>query len=294
MAVRLGERLLLDGAIGTELATRGLVIGREPAEAWTVDRPALVKALHHAYYEAGSDAVQTNTFGANRFRLMTFGRQTEVRRLNVEAALLVREVRPRGKLVIGSVGPTGALPPPEGTADLIELEDVFAEQAMALAEGGVDLLHVETMYHPKEARAAIRGCREGAPGLRIVASMTCRRAGQGYATTLGFAPEVMLATFLEEEVDAVGANCTLTPADIIDLVRLLKSRTTLPIWSKPTMSPSAKSTLPPGELASGVIVLLAAGASAVGACCGAGPDAIRAARRALDEAPESLDQLDIG
>lgn len=290
----LPPRLLLDGAVGTELVVRGLVLGRDCPESWNVDRADVVRGLHEAYFDAGAGAVQTNTFGANRFRLMSHGRQTDVRQLNVAGALLVREVRPQGKLVIGSVGPTGALPPPEGTADLIELEDAFAEQAMALAEGGVDFIHIETLYHPKEARAAIRGCREGAPGLRVVASMTCRRTGPSYSTTLGFTPDVMLATFLEEGVHAVGANCTLTPADMLDLVRFLRARTELPIFAKPTLSPSRTTRLPPGELGAGALALFAAGASAVGGCCGTSPEAILAARNAIDASPADMDALEIG
>jgi methionine synthase I (cobalamin-dependent) len=286
-------RLLLDGAVGTELIARGLAAGSECPEAWNLERPDDVQALHAAYFEAGAQAVQTNTFGGNRLRLSLFGRQTEVRSLNVAAALLAREVRPTGAFVIGSLGPTGALPPPEGNADLIELEDTYAEQAMALSEGGVDALHIETQYHPKEARAAIRGAREGAPGLRLIASMTCRRHGSSYTTRLGFAPEVLLQVFLEEGVHAVGLNCTLAPADMLDLVRLIKGRTELPILAKPALAPNGTTRLPPEEMATGALALFAAGAWAVGGCCGAGPDHIRAAKAALDRAPSSLEELNI-
>src|SRR5262249_25317872 len=165
-------------------------------------------------------------------RLGQFQRQGEVRALNVSAAVLAREVRPSGRLVIGDVGPTGAVPPPEGLADLTELEDAFAEQAMALAEGGVDLFHIETMYHPKEARAALRGVRLGAPSLPVVVSMTCKATlGGTYATPLGFTPDAMLGVFLEESADGVGLNCTLAPAAMLDLVRFLRARTTLPVFA---------------------------------------------------------------
>jgi 5-methyltetrahydrofolate--homocysteine methyltransferase len=290
---RLPARALLDGAIGTQLIARGLRPGKDCPEAWNVDRPDEVRRIHQEYFDAGADVVQTNTFGGTRLRLSLFGRQTEVRKLNVTAGILAREVRPAGALVAGSIGPTGAIPPPEGKADLIELEDAFAEQAMALAESGVDLIHVETMYHPKEARAALRGVREGAPGLPVVASMTVRRTSRGYATPLGFPPEVMLATFLEEEADGVGVNCTLTPVDMLDVVRLMRSRTDRPIFAKPTVAPSGQAPILPQELATGALALTAAGATAVGGCCGAGPADIRAVRKALDDAPRSLDELEV-
>src|SRR5215468_8661064 len=127
--------MLLDGGVGTELIARGLDTKIEPADAWNWSHPADVQAVYRAYFEAGADAVQTNSFGANRLRLGLFQRANEVRALNVGAAIMAREVRPSGKLVIGDIGPTGAIPPPEGVADLAELEDVFAEQAMALAAG---------------------------------------------------------------------------------------------------------------------------------------------------------------
>jgi methionine synthase I (cobalamin-dependent) len=279
--VRLAPRTLLDGGMGTELMARGLDPHAEPADLWNRTHPQVVQDIYRAYFEAGADVVQTNTFGANRFRLAAMQRPGEVRALNVVGALLAREVRPPERYVVGSMGPTGAIPPPEGRADLHELEDAFAEQAMALAEGGVDALHIETMYHPKEARAALRGAHLGAPGLQVVASMTCRITPGGYATPLGFAPEVMLGVFLEEEADAIGVNCTLTPAGMLDLVRLLRARTDRPIVAKPTASPGPNQHVGAHDMAAGAMVLLAAGATAVGGCCGTTPADIAAMRAAL-------------
>src|SRR5450432_3238195 len=133
---RLPSRTLLDGAMGTRLMSLGLRAGTDCPEAWNVTRPDDVRGVYYDYFSAGADAVQTNTFGGTRLRLQSFQKQAEVRALNVAGAVLAREVRPTGRLVIGSMGPTGAIPPPEGRGDLIELEDCFAEQAMALAEGG--------------------------------------------------------------------------------------------------------------------------------------------------------------
>ncbi len=280
--LRLPPRAVLDGAMGTELIARGLRLGEDCPESWNDEHPDEVRAVYQAYFAAGCDAVQTNTFGGSRLRLGAYGRSAMVRTLNVAAGLLAREARPTHGFVIGVVGPTGSIPPPEGNADLIELEDCFAEQAAALAEGGVDLVHVETMYHPKEARAAVRGIRAGAPGLPIVGSMTCRLSGGSYLTPLGFAPERMLAAFLEEEVDGVGANCTLSPVDMVELVRAIRARTDRPIFAKPTAAPSGRSVLMPEDLGSGARALFAAGATAVGGCCGAGPAHLAAIRSAAD------------
>src|SRR5262245_6224596 len=105
--------MLLDGAMGTELIARGLDTRVEPPDAWNRSQPEVMRAIYKAYFDAGAEAVQTNTFGANRIRLGQFQRAGEVRAINVAAAVLAREVRPTGRLVIGDVGPTGAVPPPE-------------------------------------------------------------------------------------------------------------------------------------------------------------------------------------
>jgi methionine synthase I (cobalamin-dependent) len=269
--LNLPAQMLLDGGMGTELIARGLRPGVDCPEAWNVDRPADVREVLAGYFAAGADAVQTNTFGATRVRLRAFRREREVRSYNLQGALLAREVRPPGKWVIGDMGPTGLVPPPEGRADLAELEDAYAEQAMALAEGGVDFLHIETLYHPKEARAALRGARLGAPGLPVVASMTCRATATGYATPLGMTPETMLAAFIEEGADGVGVNCTLPPGDLLDLVRQLRARTTLPLFAKPTATPNGAARIRSEDMATGAIALFAVGATAVGGCCGTTP-----------------------
>jgi 5-methyltetrahydrofolate--homocysteine methyltransferase len=152
---------------------------------------------------------------------------------------------------------------------------------MALAEGGVDCLHVETQYHPKEARAALRGVRLGAPHLPVWASMTCKIHGNGFATPMGFSPEVMLGVFLEERVDAVGTNCSLAPAAMMDLVRLMRARTDLPILAKPVGNIGSGEHLGSREMATGALALFAVGATAVGGCCGTTPSDIAAMRQAM-------------
>jgi methionine synthase I (cobalamin-dependent) len=277
--------LLLDGGMGTALIGRGLEVGREPTDGWNVTHPEEVEQVHRAFVQAGARAIQTNTFGANRVRLHAFGEAGEVREHNLAGVRAARSAAGEGTLVIGNLGPTGAIPPPEGNASLLELEYTFAEQAAALAEGGVDFLHIETLYHPKEARAAIRGCRAGAPELALVASMTCTRLGDTFRTTMGFAAETMLAAIVEEGADGIGANCSLIPADMLDLIRLLVERAGVPVFAKPTVAPDGAGPLYPDEFATGVTALFSVGARAVGGCCGSGPADIAAAAAAVGSAP---------
>lgn len=276
---------LLDGALGTELIARGLDPRKTAPESWNVDAADRVRDVLARYVHAGSNAIQTNTFGANRVRLARFGLDERVADFNRAAVALARDVvRSSGTrcAIIGSVGPSGLTPPPEGKAHLGDLEAAFAEQARALAGAGVDLLHLETLYHPKEARAAVRGCRLGAPGTPLVASFTARSEHGAYSTPLGYAVEAMTTVFFEESVDGIGVNCSLSPNDMIPLVAVLRSQTSLPVFAKPTIAPTGAAPLLPEEFADGCIALLEAGATAVGGCCGAGPADIAAARAALD------------
>lgn len=280
-ALPFSHRILLDGGIGTSLIAQGLDLSVEPPEMWNLTRPDAVIALHRRFFDAGADAILTNSFGANRLRLAQIGCPVRPYELARTAARLARESAPDGGLVFGSIGPTSQLPPPDGNTDLIALEDAFAEQAAALAEGGVDLLCVETMAHPKEARAALRGCRLGAAGLPVVLSMTVRRHGDHFQTTLGFAAETMLSVATEERAEGVGVNCGLVPGELCDLVALL-ARSGLPVFAKPTIAPDGGPPLYPDELARGFRALYNAGACAVGGCCGTGPADIAAAKLILE------------
>ena len=275
----LPPRLLLDGGVGTALISQGLDLSREPPEVWNLRRPEAVREVHRSFAQAGSQAVQTNSFGGNRIRLRAAGLEHEVAALNRAALALARSAVPGDVLVVASVGPSGAVPPPEGEADLLELEDAFAEQASAIAEAGpgaAAFIHLESFYHPKELRAALRGCRAGAPGMAIAASFACSRAGSSYRSAMGFPVEQLLAVALEERADAVGANCWLTPAAMVPLIEILLARSAVPVIAKPIAAPAGSAPLYPGEFALGVEVLFATGARAVGGCCGTTADDVAA------------------
>jgi 5-methyltetrahydrofolate--homocysteine methyltransferase len=275
----LPPRLLLDGGVGTALISRGLDLSREPPEAWNLGRPDVVRQVHRSFAEAGCQAVQTNSFGGNRIRLRAAGLDRDVHEVNRAALALARSAVPSGVLIVASVGPTGAVPPPEGEADLLELEDAFAEQSSAIAEAGpagAAFIHLESFYHPKELRAALRGCRAGAPGLPVAASFACSLVGSSYRSAMGFPVEQLLAVALEERADAVGANCWLSPADMLPLIEVLLARSPVPVLAKPIAAPASSPPLYPGEFALGVELLFATGARAVGGCCGTSADDLAA------------------
>lgn len=289
----IGPRSLLDGGMGTALSGRGLDVRAESTASWNQSHPEVVTEVHRAFVAAGAEAIHTNTFTANPWQLSPADRPFESGdlgdarfvRINIEAAELAIEAAAGEALVIGDIGPSGVLPPPEGDADVNLLEEVFAIQAAALASAGVDLLHVETLYHPKEARAALRGCRAGAPELPVIASMACRRGTHGIVTSIGLPWRGLLRAFLEEGADGIGINCSLSPTEMLPLVDELVRLTRLPIIAQPTIAPDGGPPLYPGEFAGGLIDLIRAGAQAIGGCCGTSAHDIASARQALEAMP---------
>jgi len=184
--------VLADGAMGTSLFARGLETGGSP-EVWNVERPDEVGAVHRGFVAAGSDLLLTNSFGANRRRLMLHGAEGRVAELNRAAARLAREAAresERTVLVAGDLGPTGEIFAPVGTFTPAEGEAVFAEQALALAEGGVDLLWIETISSAEELAAAVAelraeeflGANVTIPHKERVVPMVDRLTEEGQAT----------------------------------------------------------------------------------------------------------------
>jgi 5-methyltetrahydrofolate--homocysteine methyltransferase len=177
------EVLVLDGAMGTMLFAAGLGSGDCP-ELWNDTHPEVLQKIHQAYLDAGSDLVETNTFGGTRLKLKAYGFQDRAGELNLKGAQIARSVCPPGKYVAGSIGPTGHLPDifePMGDTPAEAFYENFREQALALAEGGVDLFAVETMMIPEEAVIAVRAAKE-ATGLPVMCSMTFQW-GRGMAWT---------------------------------------------------------------------------------------------------------------
>ncbi len=219
----LAERawLLCDGAMGTSLFQRGLETGEAP-DLWNVTSPEKVADVHQGFVDAGSDIFLTNSFGANTLRLKLHGDQDRVREINVAAARVARGVADaaeRPVVVAGSMGPTGELMAPMGCLTPGEAERVFEEQAIALKEGGVDVIWVETMSSKEEYAAAVVGA--ASTGLPVAATMSFDTNGR---TMMGVAPEdaASFASALAPGLIAYGCNCGVGPATLIDTVLGMK------------------------------------------------------------------------
>lgn len=282
--------LLADGGMGTGLFAQGLTTGDSP-ELWNVEHPERVAAVHRGFVEAGSDIILTNSFGGNRHRLKLHGAQGRVRELNRAAAEVARGVAdaaPGAVLVAGSMGPTGELIAPLGPLSRDEAAAAFAEQARALAEGGVDLLWIETMSAAEEVEAAVQGA--AAAGLPIVTTLSFDTNGR---TMMGITAEAAVALFhrMEPRPVAFGANCGTGPGQLLATVLGLKAAAApgdvivakgncgIPEYRDGHVHYSGT----PEIMAAYARLARDAGARIVGGCCGTTAVHLAAMRRALDE-----------
>ena len=281
----LAERtvLLADGATGTNYQNMGIEPGVAPEE-WVFDAPDRVRELHRRFVEAGSDLVLTCTFGATAPRLADgplAGRATEV---NARAVELAREAAGDDRLVAGSLGPTGQLVEPYGLLTRETAVDAYAEQARALAEGGADLLVLETFFALEEALWAVEGARS-ATDLPIVASFSF---DQGTHTMMGLSPTDVVSAVAPLGVAALGANCgrSLEDTDAI-VTEFLAAAPAVPLWVKPNagvpriVGDTVVYEADPEMLAEHVSAYVERGARIVGGCCGSTPEHIAAIARAL-------------
>jgi 5-methyltetrahydrofolate--homocysteine methyltransferase len=282
---RAGERLIFDGGYGTALFDAGLANGACP-ELWNVTHPEVVRGIHQGYFDAGSDFVETNTFGASRLKLDEYGIGARTAELNERGARLARAACPPGGYVAGSIGPTSAVPADYGVGDNVATDDeyfeAFREQALALAEGGVDLFAVETMMFPQEAVAAIRACKT-ATVLPVMATMFFQyeELHDRDRTMWGESPADVARTLLGAGADVVGMNCGRGPDRAIAIIREMRAVSDAPLIAYPnaglpiTRGGETTYELGPEAMAKDYPALLDAGCAIVGGCCGSGPEHIR-------------------
>jgi 5-methyltetrahydrofolate--homocysteine methyltransferase len=267
--------------MGTELMARGLPQGTCP-ESWNVEKPKVIEEIHRSYFAAGSDMVSTNSFGGSRIKLAGHGLEGRTGELNVAAARLARAVTPAGKYVAGSVGPTGKFLKPQGEFTEGEFEAVFAEQARALADGGADVLLVETQYDLREALCALRGAQRAAP-LPVFVTMTFNAVPRGFFTIMGDTVARCMKELENEGARAVGANCTLNSEQMTGLVKAMRQETGLPLIAQanagqPVLGSDGRVGYSQGleDYVRFVPDLIRAGANIVGGCCGTNPAFIKA------------------
>ncbi len=285
-----GQPALADGAMGTVLYARGIFINRCYDELNLSD-PGLIMAVHEEYLQAGAQILESNTFGANRFRLSRHGLGSKVAEINAagvriarEAVAHLREKQAGEAWVAGSVGPLGVRLEPLGKTGLEEARAAFAEQIRALAEAGADLLIIETMPALNEAREALLAAEETAPHLPVLVMVTVDDESNCLD---GSSPQQAAALLTEWGAGAIGVNCSTGPSAVLTAVEAMRSATTLPIAAMPNAGlPRAVEgrniyLCSPEYMASFARKAIAAGAQIVGGCCGTTPNHIRAMRSAM-------------
>jgi 5-methyltetrahydrofolate--homocysteine methyltransferase len=273
--------VLLDGGLGTELMKRGLAQGQTP-ELWNVERAADVQAVHRDYFAAGAEAVSTNSFGASRIKLESLGLSERCRELNRAAAANAAAVRPTGRFVGGSLGPTGKFLKPQGEYTEGQFEETFAEQAAALAEGGADYLILETFFDLREALCGLHGARKAAPHVPVFVTLTYNRTKRGFFTLMGDPLAAATAALEKYGAAAIGANCTLASGDMLDLAAGLLRATARPTIVQPNAGQpeidgdgGTVYAQTPDQFAADMVRIAEAGTRFVGGCCGTNPAFIR-------------------
>jgi homocysteine S-methyltransferase len=284
----LADRPLLgDGAMGTMLYARGVAVDA-CFDILNLTEPKIVQAIHAEYVQAGADCLETNTFGANRFKLGVHGSAGRVREINRSGARLARDVREsmgRDVFVLGSIGPLGKYLAPLGAVEPEEARAAFYEQAEGLLEGGVDAFVVETFSDLVEIRLAVEAIRS-LTDLPVLTQVAFTDDG---VTFLGRSPAEVVRALRALDVQAVGANCSVGSSTLYDILeQMLPEAGGLPVAIQPNAGlPSRVGERliylsSPTYMADYAARMVTAGARLVGGCCGTTPAHIRAMREALD------------
>lgn len=290
-AIRNGV-FLLDGAMGTQLIARGI----EPGvcnDAINVESPEIIADIHHAYLQAGSDAIVTNTFGANRYALTRHGRSDEAYAISRAGAELARKAAGEGRYVLGDIGPTGDFLEPLGGLKADDVREAFAEQARGLLDGGADGFIIETMTALDELDVAVAAVKSLDSGLPVFASMSFDKTASDYRTMMGVDVSTAVTKMIALGVDAVGFNCGTATLDeyvvlahvYVEAVRATGKDAIVfaePNAGKPELvDGEAVYRVTPEEFADAVKRIRAAGVHVLGGCCGTAPPFIAALAKAL-------------
>jgi methionine synthase I (cobalamin-dependent) len=289
-----GRIIVFDGAMGTQLAARGV----EPGAVANVTHPMAVQAVHHAYRAAGADVLITNTFDINSQMRADWGTQKAHNIACQAACINARDAAGSEGFVAGDMGPMGVLLEPYGTTKESDMRAVFLVTANLLAEYDVDLFLIETMSDAHEMKLAVQACREAASAaskdIPVAASMAFDPSKQGgFRTNMGVSVAEAAQAMIAAGADIIGANCgSVTPAQMAEIVREFRSVTKQhPILAQPNAGvPELQAgqtvfRLAPEAYAAGMLEVIAAGARLVGGCCGTTPEHIRCLRQAVKLKP---------
>lgn len=273
---------LFDGAMGTMLHQAGLPTGTCP-EVWNLSNPEAITAIHRNYVESGADIIETNTFGGNRIKLKNYRLEDKVREINKAAVRIARAACGPSTRVAGSVGPTGQLIAPLGDLSFDDAYLAFYEQIQALSAGGADMIIIETIIDIQEMRAALLAAK-AATSLPVICQLSFGADGR---TITGTDPNTAAIILEAMGADIIGANCSLGPAQLVEIVADLARACSKPISVQPNAGmprlENGETIFPmgPDEMAAWAPKLIQAGATYIGGCCGTTPTHIKALKQAI-------------
>lgn len=281
-----GKFLFLDGATGSNLQRCGMPAGVCP-ELWIAENPDVLTKLQKDYVKAGSRIVYAPTFSANRMKLAEYGLADRIRELNKKLVSVSKEAVGDDAWVAGDLTMTGEQLAPIGKLDFEELVDIYKEQIGYLLEAGVDLLVVETMMSLQESRAALIAAKEVCPDVPVMVTMTFEGDGRSLFGTDAKTAAVVLSSL---GADAIGANCSVGPDRMAEIIRSMAEATSLPLIAKPNAGLPALDEkertvydMGPEAFAQGMVLLAEAGASILGGCCGTTPEHIQKMTERVNE-----------
>jgi len=283
-----GEVLVADGAMGTELIKRGLTLGECP-ERMNLDEPDVIQEIALAYFEAGADIVQTNTFGGSPLRLAAFSLQDQTEQINVAAIRAVRRVIGSNAYLSVSCGPCGRRLSHAGDTEPDAVRDSFERQLRCCAAEGVDLICIETMTDLTEASLAVKTAKSVAPAIPVAATMTFDPTPNGFLTIMGVTIKQAAVGLTEAGADIIGSNCGNGIDNMIRIAIEFGKHSSLPLIIQsnaglPKMiGEQAVYAETPEFMAERCSHLLASGVKVIGGCCGTTPDHIAAIRLVVNK-----------
>lgn len=278
--IQSGKLMVSDGAWGTFLQQMGLQPGECP-ESWNLKYPERVLEIAQSYIDAGSDMIETNSFGGNAFKLSMFGLEDKAYEINEAAARISRKAAGPDRHVLGSIGPTGKMLM-MGDVTYNQLYEAFKTQVMGLEAGGADALVVETMTDLEEATAAVKACRDNT-SCEVICTMTFDKSPDGsFFTMMGVSPADLVPAMIDAGANIIGANCGNGMENMIGIVNeireidpeipvLVHANAGAPVYK----NGETVFLETPDQMAQFVPLLIDAGANIIGGCCGTTPDHIR-------------------
>ena len=276
----LKDGLIFDGGMGSIRISKGIAGGEAP-ELWNLKYPDIIKNIHRAYYDAGSDVASANTFGASAIKLKKMGVTQSVEDVNRIGVQIARDVCGKGQYVAGDLGSLGEMLQPMGTVSFDEAVDCFAQQAGFLEDEGVDVFLIETVFDINIAYAAIKAVRSVSEK-PIFCSLTFNKTKKGFFTIFGNNAEESMKLLVDAGASAVGANCSMGSKTMVDLAAEIKKSVEVPAIIMPNagMPETTKDNnvfYPENEIvfANNIKKIKNLGVEIVGGCCGTTPEYIK-------------------